>query len=173
MVQNIAKAEAIDKHTLDNLYTATSDNHKDAATRFQAQMSTVFPEMKLVDRPVDTGTFSTQQTAGTFKALSYVITSTPGPVRESISQYHTQGSRNYGKFSDKNLDALLEKRCRAELRRASNCWTSTRPAGSPSGARTTRYTPTRCTTCCSRRSAATTSSPTPGTATRRGPRSAA
>ncbi len=97
---------------LDNLYTATSDNHKDAATRFQAQMATVFPEMKVVHRPVDTGTFSTQQTAGTFKTLSYVITSAPDPVLESISQYHTQGSRNYGKFSDKNLDALLEKSLR-------------------------------------------------------------
>jgi ABC-type transport system substrate-binding protein len=93
----------------DMLFNSTGDTQKDVATRFQGQITTAFPELKLPMRPVDSGTFSTQQANGTFKALSYVITSVPDPVLDMISQYHSQGSRNYGKFNDPNLDALLEK----------------------------------------------------------------
>ena len=94
----------------DILFNNLGDTQKEVATRFQSQMSSTFPEMKVTLRPVpDSGTFSTQQSNGAYKALSYVITSTPDPVLDMISQYHTRGSRNYGKFSDPNLDALLDK----------------------------------------------------------------
>jgi ABC-type transport system substrate-binding protein len=93
----------------DILFTVTSDTNKDVAIRFQSQMSQVFPEIKVDLRPVDTGNFSTQQANGSFKTLSYVITSVPDAVLEMVSQYHSQGSRNYGKFANKDLDALLEK----------------------------------------------------------------
>ena len=41
--------------------------------------------------------------------MSYVITAAPDSVIEMQSQYYTGGSRNYGHFSDKNLDALVDK----------------------------------------------------------------
>ncbi len=93
----------------DMLYTATSDTNKDVATKFQGQVIEAFPEAKITMRPVDSGAFTAQQAANQFKALSYVITSTPDPVLDMISQYHTTGSRNYGKVAIPALDALLEK----------------------------------------------------------------
>lgn len=82
---------------------------QDNAIRFQQQMTQAFPEMKVTLRPVDSPTFATQQAGNQFKGLSYVITAVPDPVLEMISQYHTSGSRNYGKFSEPALDAMLEK----------------------------------------------------------------
>ena len=93
----------------DMLHSVTGDTQKDVATRFQGQVMQVFPEAKVAMRPVDTGTFTAQQNANQFKALSYVITSSPDPVLDMISQYHTNGSRNYGKVAIPALDALLEK----------------------------------------------------------------
>ncbi|RLT33624.1 MAG: hypothetical protein DWI58_21735 [Chloroflexi bacterium] len=37
------------------------------------------------------------------------ITAVPDAVLEAISQVHTEGSRNYGHFSEPKLDALLDK----------------------------------------------------------------
>ena len=52
---------------------------------------------------------STSVPAGTFQTVAYVITAVPDPVLELISQYRTGGSRNYGKFSNPELDAILGK----------------------------------------------------------------
>jgi len=93
----------------DILLSVTGDAQKDVATRFQSQMTSVFTDMKVSLRPVDSGAFSTQQANGTFKALSYVITSSPDAVLDMISQYHSAGSRNYGAFKNKDVDTLLDK----------------------------------------------------------------
>jgi peptide/nickel transport system substrate-binding protein len=93
----------------DVLYITTADFIRENATRFQSQITTTFPEAKVSHKPVDNPTFATLQAAGDFKTLSYVITAVPDPVLEMISQYRTGGSRNYGKFSEPALDALIDK----------------------------------------------------------------
>ena len=80
------------------------------AQRFQSQMSQVFPEMKIGLRPyADNASFSVPQARGDFQMLCYVITAAPDAVIELQSQYYTGGSRNYGKFSNKDLDAAIDK----------------------------------------------------------------
>ena len=93
----------------DVLFGPPTGIQADVATGFQSQMTTTFTDMKVALRPVDAGTFSTQQAAGTFKSLSYSITCVPDAVLEMIALYDSQGSRNYGHFNDKNLDAALDK----------------------------------------------------------------
>jgi len=84
--------------------------------RFQAQMSQVFPEMKVSLKPyADNASFSVPQAKGDFQMVSYVITAAPDAVIDMQSQYYTGGSRNYGHFSDKGLDALIDK-AQAELK---------------------------------------------------------
>jgi ABC-type transport system substrate-binding protein len=53
--------------------------------------------------------FSVPQAEGKFQMLSYTITAAPDAVVEFVSQYYTNGSRNYGHFSDKGLDTLMDK----------------------------------------------------------------
>ena len=83
---------------------------RENSERFQAQMATSYPEMKVVLKPyADSASFSVPQAAGQFKSVMYVITAANDAVIDMISQYYTGGSRNYGKFTDKNLDAVLDK----------------------------------------------------------------
>ena len=79
-------------------------------TLFQGQMQSLYPDMKVTDHQLpDSATFATQQAAGNFKMLQYGITCSPDAVLEMIGNYHTGGSRNYGRFSDPNLDQILDK----------------------------------------------------------------
>jgi ABC-type transport system substrate-binding protein len=95
---------------LEMIFAASSEQYTANATRFQGQMGEVFPEMKVVLKPMpDTATFSVPQAEGKFKILAYNITSSPDAVIEMTSQYRTDGSRNYGKFSNADLDALMDK----------------------------------------------------------------
>lgn len=83
---------------------------RENSTRFQGQMATVFPEMKVVLKPYpDSGSFAVPQAKGEFKTVMYVITAANDAVIDMTSQYYTNGSRNYGHFSDKGLDTLLDK----------------------------------------------------------------
>lgn len=43
------------------------------------------------------------------RITSYTITTLPDQALELNSQFHSTGSRNYGKFSDPEADTLLEK----------------------------------------------------------------
>ena len=40
---------------------------------------------------------------------SYTITSLPDAVLELFSQYHSKGSRNYGRFRNADADAIIDK----------------------------------------------------------------
>ena len=92
------------------LFNRTSDFPLANATRFQSQMSTVFPEMKVNLAGVpDSATFSTRLADGKFEMVSYTNTCVPDAVLELTSQYHTKGSRNYGHDSNKDVDSLLER----------------------------------------------------------------
>jgi peptide/nickel transport system substrate-binding protein len=80
------------------------------AERFQSQMPAVFPESKVTIKPTaDFATFASEQAAARFHAVSYTITAAPDAVIDMSSQYRTDASRNYGKFSDAGLDALINK----------------------------------------------------------------
>src|SRR5207253_9904517 len=69
-----------------------------------------FPDMKIALKSFpDLASFSIPQAAGTFDILAYGITGTPDAAIEAFSNYHSKGSRNYGKFANADLDALLDK----------------------------------------------------------------
>ena len=96
----------------DIIFTASTGSSvaNDDSTRFIAQMQSQFPDIKIVIKPLpDSATFATQQAAGKFKMVAYTITAAPDAVVEMTSQYYTGGSRNYGQFTDKSLDTLLDK----------------------------------------------------------------
>lgn len=79
------------------------------AIRFQAQMGRAMPEMKINLKPFAPGELAVPQTKGEFQMIAYTITCVPDPVLEMITQYRTGGSRNYGRFSDKGYDTLVDK----------------------------------------------------------------
>jgi peptide/nickel transport system substrate-binding protein len=84
--------------------------HVENATRFQGQMQSVFPEMKITFKPsADSPSFAVPQAEGRFQMIAYVITAAPDAVIDMSSQYRTGGSRNYGHFSEPKLDAVLDK----------------------------------------------------------------
>jgi peptide/nickel transport system substrate-binding protein len=92
------------------IFQGPSEVNSANATRAQNQLTTVFPELKMRLRPyADSASFSVPQAEGKFQILAYTITSSPDAVIEFVSQYYTNGSRNYGKFSDPGLDALMDK----------------------------------------------------------------
>ena len=82
----------------------------DAGTRAQQHLTRAFPDMKVVIEPVSDGALvATRLAEGKFQMFARAITNVPDAVLEFISQYHTEGSRNYGKFSDKTLDTMMDK----------------------------------------------------------------
>ncbi len=93
------------------IYINTSGSaYPENVQRFQAQMKEVFPEMKVGLKPyADSASFNGPQNSGQFEMVNYVITAAPDAVIDMQSQYYTGGSRNYGHFSDKGLDALIDK----------------------------------------------------------------
>lgn len=87
-----------------------TDEWFENAVRVKDQIEKALDTVKVtVTPPADTAAFAAQQAAGDFDLISYTITTLPDPVLELISQYQTGGSRNYGKFSDPDADAMIEK----------------------------------------------------------------
>jgi ABC-type transport system substrate-binding protein len=92
------------------IFQNPSEINKENATRFQSQVTSTFPEIKFQLKGMpDSATFSVPQAEGRFQILSYTITCVPDAVLEFTSQYHSKGSRNYGKFNEPALDALMDK----------------------------------------------------------------
>ena len=89
------------------VHSGSTNNH---ALRWEAMMKEAFTEMKPVVKPLGGGaTFANRQAKGDFNMLAYTITATTDPVIEMISQYRTGGSRNYGNFSNTDLDRIIDK----------------------------------------------------------------
>jgi len=100
------------------IFQGPSDNNNINATRAHNQLTTTFTDMKMKLHPYpDSASFAVPQAEGKFQMLSYTITAAPDAVVEFVSQYYTGGSRNYGHFSDKGLDALMDK-AQVELNQA-------------------------------------------------------
>jgi len=86
--------------------TTTNDN----SLRAQNYWLNAFPDMKITQNNLPPGAaFANAQAEGRFDMISYVITAAPDAFIEMYSQYATDGSRNYGKFSDKTVDTMLDK----------------------------------------------------------------
>ncbi len=78
--------------------------------RWMDQMTEIFPDIKIeVQRPSDATAFATRQAARDFSAICYTITVVPDVFLEWHSQYHSDGSRNYGSFIEPKSDELIEK----------------------------------------------------------------
>ncbi len=91
------------------LYANGSDYTVSDTTILQDQMKTVFPDMKIAQKAVASTVFSVDLAAGKFKLTNYTNTVVPDAVLEMTSQYHSQGSRNYGHGNFPAIDALLDK----------------------------------------------------------------
>jgi ABC-type transport system substrate-binding protein len=89
------------------IHSGSTNNH---ALRWNNFMTQAFPEMSPIVKPLGGGaTFANRQSEGNFQMLAYTITAVPDPVLEMISQYHSNGSRNYGRFTNAEADSLLDK----------------------------------------------------------------
>ena len=91
-------------------HQVTSSSYSENALRYQDQMTKLFPKMKIdLKAPPDAATFAKLQAERDFDAVSYTITTLPDVVLELHSQFHTDGSRNYGSFSDPKADDLIDR----------------------------------------------------------------
>jgi dipeptide transport system substrate-binding protein len=87
--------------------SATTTDH---GLRGQSYWSEAFPESKITHTALGPGAaFANAQAEGKFDMVAYVITAAPDAYIDMYSQYATEGSRNYGKFSNADLDAILNK----------------------------------------------------------------
>ena len=91
------------------LFTRTSNYVVSHTTRLQDQMKTVFPDMKVSQNGVDNAAFAVPLAEGKFQMVGYVNTVVPDAVLEMTSQYHSKGSRNYGKGNFPAIDSMVDK----------------------------------------------------------------
>jgi ABC-type transport system substrate-binding protein len=87
-----------------------ASSYLDNATRIKGQLAKLWPKMEVNLTPAaDNAAFSTAQSSSNFDTISYTITSLPDAVLELTSQYHSKGSRNYGKFKSDEADSILDR----------------------------------------------------------------
>lgn len=80
------------------------------ALRMQDQWKSVFSDIETsIQSYPDLAAYSRPQSEGAFDAVSYIITAVPDAVLEAITQNHSNGSRNYGAFSNEDLDRILDE----------------------------------------------------------------
>ncbi|MFN8559195.1 MAG: ABC transporter substrate-binding protein [Dehalococcoidia bacterium] len=83
---------------------------QDDAVRAQDTLKRIWPAMDVtIDIQPDYAVYGTRQVQGDFDVLVYVIYSAPDAVLDLADNYHSNGSRNYGKFKDTQIDQLLDK----------------------------------------------------------------
>ena len=97
-----------DKLEFDIMHKPKAESRENAL-RFQAQMTKLFPGIKIVIKAPETAVFDKAQASKDFQAISNDSTMNPDAVLEGYARWHSQGSRNYGGFADPKADALLEK----------------------------------------------------------------
>ena len=93
-----------------DLLNKVKADDRENSVRFQAQMQKTFPAMKMtLKQDPDSATFDKHQAGNDFQMISNDSTMFPDAALEAYAHTHTKGSRNYGGFSNKDLDALVEK----------------------------------------------------------------
>ena len=76
-------------------------------------LQTVWPDMQpAVDQAGDNASFGQRQGKAEFDVVSYTNFAEGDAVLDAQTQMHTDGGRNYGKFSDPKTDELVEKALR-------------------------------------------------------------
>ena len=87
-----------------------SSTTTDHGLRAQSYWQDAFPDANITHKALGPGAaFANAQAEGRFDMVAYVITAAPDAYIDMESQYGTEGSRNYGKFSNAELDAILAK----------------------------------------------------------------
>jgi peptide/nickel transport system substrate-binding protein len=87
-----------------------TSSYLENATRIKGQLAKIWPKMEVNLAPAaDNASFSRQQSDASFDSISYTITSLPDAVLELFSQYHSRGSRNYGKFRSAEADSIIDR----------------------------------------------------------------
>lgn len=87
-----------------------ASSYLENATRIKGQLAKIWPKMEVNLTPApDNAVFSRQQSESNFDTISYTITSLPDAVLELFSQYHSKGSRNYGRFRSADADQIIDK----------------------------------------------------------------
>lgn len=95
---------------LPNLAGGPSSIHAQSAIRYVDHIKKVWPDMQVeIDPLTDATAFGARQVQGDFDAIAYNILPPPDGLLDTIGQYHSNGSRNYQKFADSEVDGLLEK----------------------------------------------------------------
>lgn len=81
--------------------------HPANSERVRAQWLKIWPKIKItLDGPVDSGPFNQRLAAGTFDMMAYSNLPTSDGAVEFQNFYASDGSRNYGKFADAEVDKL-------------------------------------------------------------------
>lgn len=87
----------------------SSGSGMDAVLDIQAQLTSIFPKMKMeVKPPPDAATFQRWQAEGDFDTMFYIICPQIDSALELHNGYHSKGSRNYARYSNPKLDSIIE-----------------------------------------------------------------
>ncbi|MFA7249717.1 MAG: ABC transporter substrate-binding protein [Dehalococcoidia bacterium] len=104
------KGEGITFDLLTSPGWSFSDATKENALRFQSQMVSLWPNMKIaVKTATDVASFAKAQAEKNIQMVSYAIGGQRDISSEAYSNYHTKGVRNAGAFSNPQADAMIEK----------------------------------------------------------------
>jgi ABC-type transport system substrate-binding protein len=88
---------------------ATTGYGYETSIRAQDQFKQIWPNMTIdIDLPPDGATFARRQAQSDFDIISYTIYPYADAVIDMTANHHSKGSRNYGKFSNPDIDAGLE-----------------------------------------------------------------
>ena len=88
----------------------TASSYKDNVIRAVDGLKQVWPAMNITIYPApDLATFVQHQLNGDYDMYSFTIFSVPDALLDLTDSYASDGSRNYGKFKDDQIDQLLKK----------------------------------------------------------------
>lgn len=90
-----------------NLMVFNTPVHPANSERLRAQWLKIWPKIKITfEGPVDSGPFNQRLAANNFDMMAYSNLPTTDGAVEFQNFYASDGSRNYGKFSDPDVDKL-------------------------------------------------------------------
>lgn len=91
-------------------YPAPGSALADFPVRLLDQWKTVWPNMKAeIEIAADAATFNRRQAGSDFDAYVFLEYSFPDAALDMAAHFASDGGRNYGKFSDKQVDDLIAK----------------------------------------------------------------
>lgn len=89
--------------------TGATGAYFDHSVRIQDQLKSIWPDMDVtISPPTDSAAFQRSLTTGDFDAIVYTSGAVPSLTLECNLHYRTGSSRNYTKFSDPDIDRLID-----------------------------------------------------------------